>query len=418
MDLRELKGLELAARTRIVWKDGAWHVPSQSGNGKYRVVLHPAPSCPCDDFALTGKPCKHVHAARFTRERHDGDKAQELDTEAVPKKLTYKQNWPAYNLAQTTEKHRFQELLADLCRGVPEPPPKDRSKGGRVPLSVADAIFACCFKVYSTVSSRRFGCDLSDAHAKGYLSRPLHTNTINKHLEDAELTPALKALVTQSSLPLRAVETTFAPDSTGFSASKFDRWYDEKYGKYRSEHSWVKAHVLCGVKTNVIVAAEILDRDANDCPQFGPMVNAAAQHFTVKETPADKAYLSNDNLNLVDSLGGTAFVPFKVNSIEGMGAVWDRMYHYFQFRREDFLKHYHQRSNVESAFSAIKRKFGDAVRSRTDAAMRNEVYCKLICNNVCCVIMEQCVLGIEAEFWQNDDAPTGPADVLPMVRPG
>ena len=64
-------------------------------------------------------------------------------------------------------------------------------------------IFACCFKVYSTVSSRRFGCDLSDARGKGYLSRPMHTNTINKHLEDAELTPALKSLVTQSSLPLR-----------------------------------------------------------------------------------------------------------------------------------------------------------------------------------------------------------------------
>jgi hypothetical protein len=32
--------------------------------------------------------------------------------------------------------------------------------------------------------------------------------------------------------------------------------------------------------------------------------------------------------------------------------------------------------------------------------------------------MEQCVLGIEAEFWQNDDAPAGPADVLPTNRPG
>ncbi len=172
------------------------------------------------------------------------------------------------------------------------------------------------------------------------------------------------------------------------------------------------------MKTNVIVAAEILDRDAADCPQFAPMVKTAAQHFTVKETPADKAYLSNDNLNLVDGMGGTAFVPFKVNSIEGASAVWDRMFHYFQFRRDEFLQHYHQRSNVESAFSAIKRKFGDSVRSKTDAAMVNEVYCKLICNNICCVIMEQCVLGIEAEFWQNDDAPAGSANVLPMVRPG
>ncbi len=375
------------------------------------------PSCPCDDFQLTQKPCKHIHAARFTLERHDGDKAADLDTEAVPKKPTYKQNWPAYNLAQTTEKHRFQELLADLCRGVTAPP-KDRSKGGKVPLPVADVIFACCFKVYSTVSSRRFGCDLSDAHGKGHLSRPMHTNTINKHLEDAELTPILKALVTQSSLPLKAVEVDFAADSSGFSANRFDRWYDEKYGTYRSEHSWVKAHVLCGVKTNVIVAAEILDRDAADCPQFGPMVNAAAQHFAVREVSADKAYLSNGNLELVEKCGGTPFIPFKVNSIAGASGLWDRMFHYFHFRRDEFLQHYHKRSNVESVFSAIKAKFRDGVRAKNDAAMRNEVFCKFICHNICCVIMEQCVLGIEAEFWHDEEPPAGTADVLPMVTPG
>ena len=418
MDLHELKGLELAARTRIVWKDGTWHVPSQSGNGKYRVTLKPAVSCQCDDFALPQKPCKHVHAARFTLEHHDGDKAADFDTEAVPKKPTYSQPGASYNLAQTTEKHRFQELLADLCRGAPEFPTKDRSKGGRMPLPAADVVFACCFKVYSTVSSRRFGCDLSNAHGTGYLSRPMHTNTINKHLDNAALTPILKALVTQSSLPLRAVEVDFAADSSGFSANRFDRWYDEKYGTYRSEHSWVKAHVLCGVKTNVIVAAEILDRDAHDSPQFGPMVNAAAQHFTIKEVSADKAYLSNDNLGLVEKCGGTPFIPFKVNSIAGASGLWDRMFHYFNFRREDFLGHYHKRGNVESVFSAVKRKFGDSVRSKTDAAMVNEVFCKFIRNNICCVIMEQCVLGIEAEFWQNEEPEAGPADVLPMTRPG
>jgi transposase len=31
---------------------------------------------------------------------------------------------------------------------------------------------------------------------------------------------------------------------------------------------------------------------------------------------------------------------------------------------DEFMQHYHKRSNVESAFSAIKRKFGDSVRSK------------------------------------------------------
>ena len=43
--------------------------------------------------------------------------------------------------------------------------------------------------------------------------------------------------------------------------------------------------------------------------------------------------------------------------------------------------------------------------------MANEVLAKLVCNNICCVIMSQVELGIEAEFWQNDKASEG-RDVL------
>ena len=64
------------------------------------------------------------------------------------------------------------------------------------------------------------------------------------------------------------------------------------------------------------------------------------------------------------------------------------MFHHFSLRREDFLAHYHKRSNVESAFSMIKAKFRDNVRSKTPVAMVNEVLCKLICHNICVLIQE------------------------------
>jgi hypothetical protein len=56
---------------------------------------------------------------------------------------------------------------------------------------------------------------------------------------------------------------------------------------------------------------------------------------------------------------------------------------------------------VESTFSAIKRKFGDSVRSKTEVAMVNEVLCKILCHNICCLIQEQCELGIEPIFWKD-----------------
>lgn len=76
------------------------------------------------------------------------------------------------------------------------------------------------------------------------------------------------------------------------------------------------------------------------------------------------------------------------------------MFHYFQFKREEFLQHYHQRSNVESTFSMIKRKFGDFLRSKGDTAMTNETLAKILCHNIVVLIHEMHELGIDPVFWQ------------------
>jgi transposase len=416
MDMRDLKALELAARSKIVFDGSAWLVPSQSRpTTTYRVTIGTSPNCSCDDFQLRQKPCKHVIAARLVCARdHDG-KAPEIVTDAVPKRPTYKQDWPRYDHAQRTEKDRFQVLLHDLCRGLETPA---QNGPGRRWKPMPDIVFACAFKVFCTLSSRRFQCDLDDALEKGYLSESMHSVRVCAYLDSEFLTPALEALIIRSSLPLRTVETTVAPDSTGFSTSRFVRWYDEKYGVEKSGREWVKAHAICGVKTNIVTAVTILDKNAGDCPQFKPLVEATAENFRVERVPADKGYLSKDNLELVEGLGGTAYVPFKSNSVAGeAGTIWERMYHYFQFRREEFLKHYHQRSNIESTFAMCKAKFRDNVRSKTDVAMKNEVLCKFLCHNIVVVHQSQVELGIAPVFWKDEPGETC-ADVLPMIRPG
>ena len=64
----------------------------------------------------------------------------------------------------------------------------------------------------------------------------------------------------------------------------------------------------------------------------------------------------------------------------------------------------------------VKAKFRDDVRNRTDCGMVNEVLCKFVCHNICCVIMAQCELGIEPVFWDDDQA--GHPTILPIQRPG
>jgi transposase len=404
MDFRELQGMEIAARLQVVFAEGAWRVPSLSTAGKiYRVTLGDRMACDCDDFQLRRKACKHVLAAQIVCAREHGGTPPPILVDAVPVRPSYPQNWPQYNLAQQTEKHRFRELLFDLCRGVDEPP---QPGSGRRRTAMANRVFACALKVFTTHSSRRFACDLQDAYDLGYLSHLMNSVSVCSYLENELLTPVLQQLIIRSSLPLRAVETTFAPDSSGFSTSRFVRWFDEKYGKQCGEHNWVKAHLMTGVKTNVVTAVEIHGRDAADSPQFKPLLQTTAKNFTIKEVPADKAYSSLENFEAVEALSAFAAIAFKSNATGGVGGAFAKMFHYYNLHREEFLRIYHKRSNVESTISMVKAKFGDSVRSHTETAMKNETLCKFLCHNICCVILSQIELDIAPIFWTEESGPS------------
>lgn len=225
MDAREQRGIIIAATTKISRKGTYWCVPSQTGNGKTYDVDPQRSTCSCPDHQETGFKCKHQFAVEFTirREIQTDGTVVEQRTFTFTEKKTYKQNWPCYDRAQIQEKHRIQVLLADLCRGVQEPP---RKATGRRPVPISDRLFAILFKTYTTLSARRNGCDLADAHQAGHVSRAMHPCKVNAFMEGEDLTPLLHDLVARSCIPLQALETKFAVDSTGFSCARHVRWID------------------------------------------------------------------------------------------------------------------------------------------------------------------------------------------------
>jgi transposase len=167
---------------------------------------------------------------------------------------------------------------------------------------------------------------------------------------------------------------------------------------------WVKAHIMCGVTTNVITACEV--SDAGDSPTLPKLLADTASRFNISEVSADLGYSAASNLEAIDAIGATPLIPFKARSkANNNGLMWAKMFHYFNFKREEFLKRYHLRSNVESTFSMLKAKFGDSIRSKTDIAMKNELLAKIICHNICCLISAMYELGVDPIFYseKNDD---------------
>ena len=277
-------------------------------------------------------------------------------------------------------------------------------KRGLPRLSPRDAVFASVFinKVYTTVSARRSMRDLREARERGYLSKlPCHNSVLNA-LEGPDLTPILRSLITESSRPLSAVEVDFAADSSGFTTSRFHRWYDHKYGVERQEQDWVKVHLMCGVKTNVVTVIEIAERNAADTKQLPALVATTAENFAMAEVSADKGYASASNIETVKGVGTEPFIAFRTSDTGWTGGAWAKALGYVLYRREEFLAHYHKRPNVESTFSMIKRKCGDFVRSKTDTAMVNEAMCKVLAHNLVVLIHEMYELGIEPVFWPEE----------------
>lgn len=145
--------------------------------------------------------------------------------------------------------------------------------------------------------------------------------------ENPALTPILRDMITETSLPLKAVEVDFACDSSGFTTSRFVPWYDHRYGQTSRAHEWVKVHLICGVRTNIVTAVEIKGKDASDTKFLPALVDATAENFKLREVSADKGYGSLKNYKAIQYHGATPYIAFKSIHTGRGGGLWARMYH-------------------------------------------------------------------------------------------
>ena len=294
---------------------------------------------------------------------------------------TYPQDWVAYNQAQTQEKLLFLELLHEITSQIPQPKYKGN---GRPPTDFG---------------SRRSESDIQLARQLGYIDHTPHFNTILKYLNTPIMKRVLMKLIEMSSLPLKEVEENFAMDASGFSTIMTCNW-NKSRNNYSERRSFKKAHVMSGVKTNIITHLEVTDGYIHDSKMLERLVVSTNKHFQMKEVSADKGYSSQKNLQIIAKTGAIPYVLFKSNvkRTEDRLPIWRIMLQFFRDHKEEFLDHYHKRNNAESVISMMKRKFGAFVRARNSLAQENEVLCKALCHNICVLIQEMFELGIKVDF--------------------
>jgi transposase len=398
---QRLRGLDLLSHfeTPVVpVSRNVFRVHSESGQGYYTVRKTPKGwTCECPAFEEGSAPCKHIWAARIWLKPSLYSKLGEPPRPELPK---YSQDWPAYDAAQQAEHVLFDPLLWSLLDDVPE---ALRGPGarGRPPIPLRTQLLVAVKKVHFGKSTRatRGMLEVDYASGDGLLARVPNYAVPSRAFNRPETGELLLQLIRQSAEPLRDLEDggTVAVDSTGFCTTCMGAYCTEKHDPTR-KHRWVKAHVIVGVRTHIIVDVRVTDETGADCPQFVPLLmGAKAVGFTPAAIVGDKAYLSRENYATAAGLGMEAYIPFKSNSTGRIGGalVWRKMFHAFMLHREDFERKYHPRSNVEAVFSAIKRKLGEALLSKNQLARFNELLAKLLAYNIGVLVHEIYEHGID-----------------------
>ncbi|MFH1978553.1 MAG: transposase [Candidatus Aenigmatarchaeota archaeon] len=273
---------------------------------------------------------------------------------------------------------------------------------GRPSIGIEDMIKVLVIKVFNGFSQRRTIPDLYMAKGLGYIPEVPHFNSISNYFNSTELTYYLEQLYRILAMPFIPIEQYFAIDSTGF--GKYNtNWTASKY-KNASMRSFNKLHIICGVRTNIIVIAKVTDAHQHDSLQFPKMLKETCKIFTVKEISADKGYLALYNVNAAKELGVVPYIMPKKNTklyskkrwVDG--EAWDRMVLMWRHKEEEFRKHYHLRSNVESSFSMMKRKFLPFIRSKNPIAQKNEILAKVACHNISVLVHSIFELGLNIDF--------------------
>ena len=104
---------------------------------------------------------------------------------------------------------------------------------------------------------------------------------------------------------------------------------------------------------------------------------------------------------IIETLNVLPYIPFKHNTKEpdkNSPEIWNKMFLYFRDNKEEFMKHYHKRSNSETVFSMIKLRLGEHLKCKIIRAQRNELMMKFICHNICCLIEAIYEHGVSVDF--------------------
>jgi len=180
---------------------------------------------------------------------------------------------------------------------------------------------------------------------------------------------AIPPWIWSSMLRLTSEPDTVAMDSTGFSRTNPSHHYMRRIG-VGDVRGYAKMSILFSVSDRMFAAVRVHVRPIHDIKDARRLLSNLCPRMLL----ADKAYDAEWLHEMCYRRGVQTLIPSKVRTRKGL---------FRKIQRRGFtLEAYHQRSLVESAFSAMKRKYGGSVLGKSLVAVKSELLCRALAYNL------------------------------------
>jgi len=171
-------------------------------------------------------------------------------------------------------------------------------------------------------------------------------------------------------------DVTIAVDSSGIKVSNRGEWIRKKW---KVKRGFIKVHIAVDTKTKQILAIEVTREDVGDGRMLGRLIEGSSKVADLKRVIGDGAYDSRNSFRFLSERGIDPLIRVRKNaSLKGGGCMPRKFAVVEQLGNDGWRKErgYGYRWMAESAFSSLKRVFGEYITSVRWKNIVNELLLK------------------------------------------
>lgn len=173
-----------------------------------------------------------------------------------------------------------------------------------------------------------------------------------------------------------------ATDATGLGSYQA-AWSDTPYD-VRARQNWVKLHAAIEVDAQFILSYELTDSNVHESQVFEPVWSQLPENVQPKASVADGGYADYWSATVAKELGATPYHSIREDAklVSKPRGYYQKMVYHAKHFPNRFCEMLGKRSQVESAFAALKLLYGSRLKCRNDIARENEVQAKISAYNI------------------------------------